>query len=273
MSKRFTGKNILITGGASGIGKLVAQRFAELGNTVIVWDLNAQNLQLIEEWAKRRDLSITGMICDIANRQAVYKVAEEVQQTFGPIDVLINNAGVVSGKSLLDTPDEKILLTMNVNVLALFWVTKAFLPGMIKKGCGHLVTIASAAGLIGVKGLVDYSTSKFAAVGFTESIRVELSGRQSGIRTTTVCPFFINTGMFNGVKTRFPFLLPIMKPEYVAGKIVKAIIFRKKLVVLPLFARTIFLLRLFPVSVLDKVASFFGINHSMDDFTGRKDGV
>ena len=94
---------------------------------------------------------------------------------------------------------------------------------MIERNRGHIVTIASAAGLIGVPRLTDYCATKFAAVGLDESLRVELKQRGSAIRTTVVCPYYIDTGMFEGVKTRFSFLLPILKEQKVVDKILRAI--------------------------------------------------
>ncbi|MEL3905774.1 MAG: SDR family oxidoreductase [Treponema sp.] len=267
--KHFTGKTMLITGGASGIGRSVAEHFARMGCTVIVWDVNQRNLQLLQEDAEQAHLPVIGMYCDITDRNQVYTRAKEVEETFGTLDILMNNAGVVTGKSLLEASDDDILLTMNVNTMALFWTVRAFLPAMMKKGRGHLVTLASAAGLIGVKGLVDYSASKFAAVGFNESVRMELADTCPGIKTTVICPYFIDTGMFAGVQTRFPLLLPILRQEYAVKRIVKAIITEKPLLVMPPFAKTLFLIRLFPVRLFDAIAGFFGINHSMDHFTGR----
>ena len=147
----------------------------------------------------------------MSRRERVYAVAEETRAAAGGVDVLINNAGVVSGRSLLDIPDEKIEATFAVNTLSLFWVTKAVLPDMLRRGEGHIVTIASASGLIGVAKLSDYAASKWAAVGFDESLRAELRQTAPGVRTTVVCPCYIDTGMFRGVKSRFPLLLPILK--------------------------------------------------------------
>jgi all-trans-retinol dehydrogenase (NAD+) len=267
--KDLTGKNVLITGGASGIGRLMSLKFAELGAKVIAWDLNQIGLVQLEKEAEQKGLPISGMQCDVSNPDMVYDCAKNVFKKMGRIDVLVNNAGVVSGKTLLDTPDEKIIKTMEVNALALFWTCKAFLPLMLERNEGHIVTVASAAGLIGVKGLVDYSASKFAAFGFDESLRMELRARKSSVKTTVVCPFFIDTGMFAGVKTKFPLLLPILKSDYAATRIVQAVLKNKKRLIIPRFASTTLILRLLPPSLLDAVADFFGISHSMDDFKGR----
>jgi all-trans-retinol dehydrogenase (NAD+) len=176
---------------------------------------------------------------------------------------------VVSGKTFLETSDEKIELTMAVNTMALFWTGKAFLPSMIERGRGHIVTISSAAGIIGVTGLADYSASKFAAFGLNEALRTELDRIKSPVRTTVVCPFFIDTGMFAGVRTRFPLLLPILKPEKAASRIVKAMLRNKKRLLMPPMVYSVYFLRLLPVAVFDAIAGFFGISRSMDHFTGR----
>src|ERR1051326_8480155 len=113
--------------------------------------------------------------------------------------------------------------TFAVNTLALFWTTRAFLPAMLERDRGHVVTIASAAGLVGTSRLVDYCASKHAAVGFDESLRLELRRLGSPVKTTVVCPFYISGGMFAGVRPRFPLLLPILTPEYAVDRIVDAI--------------------------------------------------
>ncbi|MDR1971276.1 MAG: SDR family oxidoreductase [Treponema sp.] len=270
--KSFKDSVVLITGGGSGIGRLMALDFAGRGARVVIWDLNQEALGRVTEEARRAGLSIRPMVCDVSSRQDVYRQAELLIKEAGPPDILINNAGVVSGRSMLEIPDALIEKTMAVNVLALFWTAKAFLPVMLARNSGHIVTIASAAGLIGVRGLADYCASKFAAFGFNESIRMELRRLKSRVRTTVVCPFFIDTGMFDGVKTRFPLLLPMLKSSYAAKKIVRAVLKNKEFLVMPRFVGAVFILRLFPVRVLDLFAGFFGINHAMDEFSGRAGG-
>ena len=94
---------------------------------------------------------------------------------------------------------------------------------MKARGSGHIVTVASAAGLIGTARETDYAASKFAAVGFDEALRQELRRSAPGVRTTVVCPYYIDTGMFKGVKTRFPLLLPVLKEQEVADRVLKAV--------------------------------------------------
>lgn len=184
----------------------------------------------------------------------------------GAIDILINNAGIVSGKNLLDISDGEIERTFQVNTLALFWTVRAFLPSMLERDSGNIVTMASAAGLAGTAKLTDYCSSKFAAVGFDESLRLELKQQNSKVITTVVCPFYTDTGMFDGVKTRFSWLLPILKPEAVARRIVYAIQRDRRRVVMPWFVYTSWPSRLLPVDWFDALMSFFGVSRSMDEF-------
>lgn len=266
---KLTGKRVLITGAASGIGRLMAERIAAKRAHVILWDINEDGLAAVADELRLQGCTVDTYACNLGDRDAIYAVADRVKQEIGDIDVLINNAGIVSGLPLLENPDERIQLTFDVNTLALFWMTKAFLPGMIAKDSGHIVTIASAGGIVGTARLTDYCASKFAAIGFDESLRLELKRLNSRVRTTVVCPFYVNTGMFEGVKTRFSRLLPILEPEYVADRVIKTIESNGQRLIMPRLTYANYLVRVLPVPVQDAVFGFFGINKSMDEFTGR----
>ncbi len=151
----IAGQNILITGGASGIGRLVALKMARLGGNVILWDVHQQNMDKVLEELTATGRAAYGYLCDVTDRNQVYVTAKRVEADRGPVDILINSAGTVSGKMLLDLPDEKIEETIAVNCLALFWTTKAFLASMMERNHGHVVTISSAAGIIGGAKLTD----------------------------------------------------------------------------------------------------------------------
>ncbi|HSP99056.1 MAG TPA: SDR family oxidoreductase [Candidatus Dormibacteraeota bacterium] len=266
----ISGRHALVTGGASGIGRLMALKLAAGGARVTIWDINATALQAtVDELAAVPGSHARGFLCDVADRAQVYARAAETAAAGGPVDILINNAGVVSGKDFLELPDEKIAATFDVNVLALFWTSKAFLPAMIARGSGHIITIASASGLIGVARLADYAASKWAATGFDESLRAELRKIAPGVLTTVVCPFYINTGMFRGVHSRFPWLLPILEEEDVAERVVRAIRRGQRRLVMPWPVHLIPLLRVLPVGLFDWLANFLGVNSSMDEFIGR----
>ncbi len=266
----FKGRNVLITGAASGIGKLMAEKAAALGANLFLWDVNAGGLEQVKAALAPAGATVHTYVCDLSRREEIYRAAEEVLRDCTAVDILINNAGIVSGKPLLEISDAEIELTFAVNTLALFWTTRAFLPAMIRQGRGHIVTIASAGGIVGTSRLVDYGSSKFAAVGFDETLRLELRRLNLPIQTTVVCPFYIDTGMFAGVKTRFPLILPILQPEYVVRRVIGAIQKNRRRLVMPRFVMTAYLARLLPVPAFDALISFLGINKTMDEFTGRR---
>ncbi len=218
----FRAKNVLITGAGSGIGRLLAHKIAARGAHVILWDRDAGALAAVDEALEGLGCQVSSYVCDLSLKNEIEVTAARVLQECGPVDILINNAGVVTGRPLLEAREVDIRRTFDVNTLAHFWTVRAFMPVMLERGSGHIVTVASAAGLVAAPKLTDYSASKFAAVGFDEALRLELARTGHAIRTTVVCPFYVKTGMFEGAKTRFPWLLPILEPEYVANRIVKA---------------------------------------------------
>jgi all-trans-retinol dehydrogenase (NAD+) len=263
------GKRALITGAASGIGRLLATQLANAGARLVLWDIDTEGLDQAKAELGAAGYAADTYVCDLTRREEISAVAAQTLAQSGPIDILINNAGVVSGKNLLDISDAEIERTFQVNTLSLFWTVRAFLPSMLERGSGHLVTIASAAGLAGTARLTDYSSSKFAAVGFDESLRLELKQLDRRIITTVVCPYFTDTGMFDGAKTRFSWLLPILKPEVVVRRIVRAIQKDRRRLVMPWFVYVSWPSRLLPVRWFDGLMAFFGVSHSMDEFRGR----
>jgi all-trans-retinol dehydrogenase (NAD+) len=267
----IAGRHIVITGAASGIGRLMALGLAGRGGRISAWDINRERLDAtVTELNRLQREPARGFLCDVSKRADVYQVAADTVAAAGTVDILINNAGIVSGKRFLELPDEQIEATFAINTLSLFWVTKAFLPTMIERNRGHVVTIASASALIGVARLTDYSASKWAAMAFDESLRAELRQIAPGVRTTVVCPFYIDTGMFRGVKSRFPWLLPILKEDAVAARVVRAIERNHARVMMPWLIYLVPAMRLLPVPLFDWTATFLGINASMDEFVGRK---
>jgi all-trans-retinol dehydrogenase (NAD+) len=267
---RVNGKRVLVTGGTRGIGQLIASLLAARGAHVVVWGRDPERLEASVRRMKEAGGSAEGQLCDVGDRLAVYAAAAELKQRGGPIDVLVNNAGVVSGKPFLELSDDEIERTLRTNTLAHFWTAKAFLPDMVEADHGHLVTLSSAAGLVGVAGLSDYCASKFAAFGFHEALRLELRKLHSHVKTTVVCPYYIDTGMFSGVKTRFSALLPILEPEEVARAVVAGILKNQARVLMPRIVYSIPLFRLVPVPVMDLAADVLGLNASMDSFVGRQ---
>ena len=261
------GKVVLITGGGSGIGRGMAIKFAALGARVVLWDVDTKGLKKVEAEIVADGGKVSTYVVDVSNRALVYQTAA----TVGAVDILINNAGIVTGKSILDCPDELMEKTVQVNTIAHFWTIKAFLPDMLARDSGHVVTVASAAGLSGVAGLVDYCASKFGAVGTAESLHCELRRRKCEVRTTLVCPFFINTGMFDGVPTKMPLLLPILEEQWAVDRIVLGVQRREEQVCMPALIGLAMLAKVLPVPWQLFALNLLGVNDSMSDFKGRDD--
>ena len=259
-------KRVLITGAASGIGKLLAARLANEGARLVLWDIDSAGLESAKAELAGSGREVEVYTCDLTNREDIAAVAERTLSDGGPIDILVNNAGIVAGKRVLDLSDQEIERTFQVNTLALFWTVRAFLPSMLERNSGHVVTIASAAGLAATAMLTDYCASKFAAVGFDEALRMELKKQNSDVVTTVICPFYVDTGMFKGVKTRFSWLLPILKPDLVVKRTVRAIQRNRRRVVMPRFVYISWPARLLPVRWFDALMRFFGVSESMDGF-------
>ena len=263
------GTHVLITGGASGIGRLMALGAARRGAShVVIWDMNLQAARSVVAEIKALGTDASAQKVDVSSKAAVSQAAQVTLEKLGHLDVLINNAGVVSGKSFLDLSEKDITTTYGVNTLALYWTTQAFLPQMKERDRGRLVTIASAAGLAGSATLTDYSGSKYAAVGFMESLRAELRDQASSVSALTVCPFYINTGMFDGVKSGSP-LLKIQEAHASAETILDAIESTKRELLLPGIVYSVRVFRLLPAAVFDWIADVFVINKAMKTFRGR----
>ncbi|CAF1523884.1 unnamed protein product, partial [Adineta steineri] len=256
---------------ASGLGKGVAQRLANLGCTLVLWDVDeAGNARVAQELNQEtKSKRIHAMKCDLTSRESIYECAKKVQDTIGNVTMVINNAGVVSGKPLVECSDASIQRTFDVNVLAHFWILKAFLPSMLDNNHGHVVTIASAAGLTGTARLVDYCSSKFAAVGLHEALTHELYAlKKTGVKTTVVCPSFINTGMFEGVKTDV--LFPLIKSDDICDKIVEAVRKDRHMLLVPKILRAVLFLRSITSTTAQvEMQSLSGVDDSMSTFVGR----
>ena len=167
-----------------------------------------------------------------------------IKKEVGSVSILINNAGIMNhGKLFLQLSEEEIMRLFNVNLFSHFWLCKEFLPEMIELNKGHIVNISSVCGLMGAYKLTDYCSSKFAVVGFTESLRVELKtvNPDNQIVVSTVCPFHVKTKLFNGIEfSHLKWLKLSMEPEYVAQKIVDGILLKKELIFIPSFSTSVF---------------------------------
>ncbi|XP_057586091.1 estradiol 17-beta-dehydrogenase 11 isoform X1 [Hippopotamus amphibius kiboko] len=229
--KSVTGEIVLITGAGHGIGRLTAYEFAKLKCKLVLWDINKHGLEETAAECKRLGAKAHAFVVDCSSREDIYSSAKKVKAEIGDVSILVNNAGIVYTSDLFATQDPQIEKTFEVNVLAHFWTTKAFLPEMMKTNHGHIVTVASVAGHTGVPFLLAYCSSKFAAVGFHKALTAELAALEiTGVKTTCLCPVFINTGF---IKNPSSSLGPTLEPEEVVNKLIDGILTEQKMIFIP----------------------------------------
>lgn len=273
------GTNVLITGGASGIGRIMGRICLEKGaSNLIVWDINQANIDKTE--AELSDVKsaeaggskgqIHSYIVNVSDPQAIKSAYEKVKSEVGEVDILVNCAGIVRGNNTFDKQTvQDIDLTMDINANAPMYVALAVLPDMLRRDRGHICNIASAAGMLGVPKLSVYCASKWAVIGWTESMRIELKQARSHVRVTSVAPYFINTGMFDGVNSK---VFPILDPEKTAAKIIRAVEVGKSFRGIPFAYHFIRIWQgLLPNFLFDFIfGKVFGVYSVMDHFTGRR---
>jgi len=190
--KIFAARVILVTGGSRGIGFATAQAFLQQGARVAICGLDAARLATAEKaltaWG-----TIYAAVADVGDPVQVSDLVESTRRQLGEIDVLVNNAGRLWSGPFAEQPPDTIDEMLDSNVRGVMIMTRTVLPGMLARGSGVIVNVASGAGLTGFAGLAAYCASKFAVVGFTAALAEEL--RESGVRIYAVCPGSVDTDM------------------------------------------------------------------------------
>ena len=266
---KIKGRTLLITGGASGIGRIMGRMALQRGaKKVVVWDINEDNIAATESELKSYG-EVKGYKVDVANTEMVKQMFALTTKECGDVDILINSAGIITGnKTFAEQSQQDIDRTMAINATAPMTVALQALPPMLERNVGHICNIASAAGFIANPRMSTYAASKWAVIGWSDSLRVELQEAKSNVHVTTIAPYYINTGMFDGVRSR---IIPILKPEWVAKKILNAIEKNKKISSWPLGYHLIRTLQaLLPLRALDLLCKVLGIYNALDHFKGRK---
>ncbi len=262
-------KRVLITGGAQGIGLALARRLAADGARVLLTDIDEAALERAAAELAGAGARVGTYRADVTELESVTALREQVHTDAGPIDVLVNNAGVVFGGAFLDVALERHVMTYRVNTLGLVAMTHAFLPDLIAQPEGHLVNVASASGLIGLPYGSTYASSKWSVIGFSESIRLELEmlgHRHVGV--TTLCPSYVSTGLFDGAKP--PRTTRFVTPEKLAARTVAAIKGNRPFVLTPWLVKLTPILKgVLPRRLFDSISGLLGATSSMQHWQGR----
>ncbi len=194
----FSGKRALVTGAASGLGRALAKALAERGADVALLDLDEEGLRRTAEMVEARGRRCLAHLVDVSDWDAMRAVAEDVGEAWGGVDLLVNNAGIGLGGELVDVPVEEMRRIVDVNLMGEIYGCKLYLPGMIERGEGHIVNVASLSGLVVLPLHLPYALTKFALVGFSEALWIELKRR--GIGVTMVCPGAMRTAIMESAK-------------------------------------------------------------------------
>lgn len=213
---QLIGKVVAITGGARGIGLAVAQKCAEAGMHVAIGDVDAD---LVSDATAKLGVSARGYILDVRDKTSFQSFMDSVEADFGPLDALVNNAGVLRMGPLADTDDASVDLQVDVNIKGLITGSRLALERFLARGDGHLVNMASSAAMVAAANGATYSATKHAVLGFTRALRGELRG--TGVRTTVVMPGVIRTDMTTDFKNAVG--VRVVEPTMVAERIVEAL--------------------------------------------------
>ncbi|MCU0265974.1 MAG: SDR family NAD(P)-dependent oxidoreductase [Actinomycetia bacterium] len=266
--REVQGKRVLVTGGAAGIGLAIAESFGTRGAEVVLADLDEVSAHRAAEALRDRGIRATGYRLDVTDVDEVAALRDRVTAELGPIDVLVNNAGTVAGGAFTDVPVEAHQRTLRVNTEGPVVVTHAFLPGLVARPEAHVVTVASVAGWGPAPFGVAYGASKWGAVGFSESLRLELA--QLGHRhvgVTVVCPSVVDTGLFEGVPPLK--LTRVLTPAEVGEATVHGVLHGRAIVLVPWLSKIAPALQALPRPLYDRTVGLFGGPRMMATWRGH----
>ncbi|KAJ3125955.1 Oxysterol-binding protein [Nowakowskiella sp. JEL0407] len=253
---------ILVTGGSHGIGRELVNQLLDLysDSKIVVWDVRA--LDLIHD-------RVFFYACDVGSYEKVKRAAEQTMQDIGIPTLIINNAGITIGKEVKDMESEEIIRLFSTNTLSNYFVTKEFLPYLLKKDFGHIVSVASLLAFSGATKSADYCASKAAISLFAESLRQELL--HTNIKVSCIYPGLTKTGLFQKVHIPYPFLFPTLTTQDLVSKIISHIKINKSgNVCFPTFVNLAWVNFGLPIEIGDLVRYFAGSNKSMNKFAGSK---
>jgi NAD(P)-dependent dehydrogenase (short-subunit alcohol dehydrogenase family) len=257
--RQLSGKVVAITGGARGIGKTTARALVGKGCRVAIGDLDAA---LAEAAAAELGGGTVGLALDVSDRSSFAAFLDQAERQLGPVDVVINNAGVMPVTPFVEESDASIKRQLDINLYGVIVGTQLAIERMRPRRSGHVVNIASSAGKAGVPGIATYSATKHAVVGLTEAVRAE--HREDGIEFSYVMPITVNTQLIEGLKDQRG--VKRVEPEDVANEIVDALETGKVDVYVPKQLRaTVMMGGLMPRKAREAVARLMGVDKVMTE--------
>lgn len=261
----LNGRVVAITGGARGIGAAMARAFRAAGAAVAVGDVDAQLAE-----ATATTIGCLGTYVDVVDASSVSGFLDEVEAVLGPVDVMINNAGIMPVTPILEESAESVRRQLAINVAGVIYGTQEAGRRMAARGSGHVVNVASAAGRMGFGGVATYTGTKFAVMGFTDAAALEL--RRTGIDFTCVLPGVVKTELTSGLRDHR--ILRSCEPEDVARAVVQAVRRPRRTVYVPGRLRAVsWGYGLLPSAARTRVMAMMGADHQLlaGDAAARRD--
>lgn len=262
--RALIGRVVAITGGARGIGKATAEALVRKGCRVAIGDLD---LKIAEEAAASLGGGVIALPLDVTDRSSFESFLEATERELGPIDVLINNAGIMPVTRFVEETEESMRRQVDINYHGVLIGTQLAMRRMEPRRTGHIVNIASSAGKAGVPGIATYSGTKHAVVGLSEAVNHELRG--SGVSVSVVMPVLVNTALTEGLSEKRG--VREVEPEDVASEIVNALETGRFDVYIPRSLQaTIALGNLLPRRAREAVGRFMGVDKVMSEAEDRR---
>jgi short-subunit dehydrogenase len=253
MKYDFRGRVVLVTGAASGIGRVTAEAFARAGASVALTSRDTKQLEVIAAQLRLTGATVSTHHLDVTDRGEAFAVIKTVAKDFGRLDILVNNAGIGQCLRLEDLQWEDARKIVDTNLMGLIHCTQAALPIMKKQGSGQIVNVSSTAGHKGIPFLSVYCATKFAVRGLTESLRMEM--HQHGIEVISICPGTTDTNFFRraitsgrGWSLKAPWT---HSPDGVAERILHACTRHKRELVLTLEGKIMVIINKFAPRLID----------------------
>lgn len=262
---KLDGKRVLITGAGHGLGRALALEFAAADCDIVVTDRDASRVEAVVGEVHKSGRLAVGYELDVTKADQIRSVGQRA----GPIDVLVNNVGVVFGGEFTSVPIEHHLKTLEINLASLIAVTHIFLPDLLKRPEARIVNIASAAAVLALPLAASYAASKWGVLGFSDSLREELQrAGHCHVGVTAICPSYISTGLFDGARPAR--LTSLLTPDGVARAVRRAVDRGTDFVMLPRSAHIMYALtRFLPRSMQQQICRWLGVSNSMADWRGH----
>ena len=256
----LAGKVAIVTGASRGIGRAIALRLSQEGASVVVnYARGAEQAKDVVSAIEAAGGKALAVQADVSKTAEIRDLFDRTQETYSQIDILVNNAGIGIYGKVIDQTIEDIEKVTSTNYLGMVYFTKTFLPSMIKKKRGHIVNVASLAASFGIPCMAAYCGSKFAILGFSESLSYELKNTNVGV--TVVSPIAVKTNFFDNesFKGKMPHKLEyVLDPKTVSKAILKAACSKRIEIVVPFFMRSaVWLKHTFPYLINPIISSSF----------------